>query len=107
MRLLPKHPKTKTPQHQKKLIMKKTTIITLIVLAGCVNVCSTVLFYQEVGKLLRTQLLNKTLPVNPFSLTIHNPPTFNGLVEKVTHTLDHLMEVTQTPKIVKPCSKRI
>jgi len=89
MQFIPKYYKTKTPQHQKELIMKKTTIITLIVLAGCVNVCSTVLFYQEVGKILRTQLLNKKISVNP------------------THTLDHLMDITQTPKIVKPCSKRI
>lgn len=89
--------------------MKKTTIITLIILAGFVNVCSTVLFYQEVGRIAREQLSDRSFSIKAFSLTINNHPTYNGLVEKVTDTIDDLFNPTQACELSKTykCSKSI
>ena len=92
-------------QHIKFRIMKKSAIITLIVLAGCVNVCSTVLFYQEAGRIVKEQLFSTK--ATTYSFTTNNLTTnltYNGLVEKVTATIETVFNMPQTTKTPSSCS---
>ena len=84
--------------------MKKSAIITLIVLAGCVNVCSTVLFYQEAGRIVKEQLFTAKSTTYSFTTNnITNNLTYHGLVEKVSATIEQVFNTPKTPKPPKSC----
>jgi len=92
-------------QQYKNRIMKKSAIITLIVLAGCVNVCSTVLFYQEASRVVKEKLFNTSATSYSFTTSnISNNLTYNGLVEKVSQTIETVFNAPKPPKAPESCS---
>jgi len=84
--------------------MKKTATIALICLAGFVNVCSTVLFYQEAGRVVKENLYNARSTTYTFATSnISTNLTYNGLIEKVSETIDMVFKMPKTSKVSTSC----
>jgi len=84
--------------------MKKTATIALISLAGFVNVCSTVLFYQEAGRVVKENLYNAKSTTYSFATShMSTNLTYNGLVEKVSETIDIVFKMPKTSKTSNTC----